>query len=364
MKKRNWLVWVCLIVVLAAFWGWRERKFIERYPPENPAWNGEALGTFYSVKLVGSRLTNEGLERLKTAIDAEFEAVERSMSVFREDSDISIFNRAPVNASVPVDKEFAGLLKRALEISDMTGGAFDPTVGPLVELWGFGRDGRHAHTPTDERIQAVRGKTGWQKLSVSKDGVLTKNLDGLMLDLGAIAKGYVVDRLAVAIRGAGIGNFMVEVGGEVYASGRNSTGLAWKIGVDSPLLNAAPGKRLVGIVSLSDRAVATSGNYRNFFKGENGTLYSHIIDPRTGFPVQMRQTGVSVIASDCATADALATALFVLGEKDGLALIDKIDGVEALFVISGYGVCFREATSSGFYETVNYEHLDSKGQTL
>jgi len=316
------------------------------------------MGTYYSIKLVYSPLDRQGLEELEKSIKAELDAVEGSMSTYDSDSEISAFNRAPAEQSFALSDEFVRLLTDALAICRLTDGAFDPTVGPLVDLWGFGKKGRSREMPSEKQIESVKLRTGWEKLVREESSAFSKRVRGLEVDLSGIAKGYAVDRVASAIRSVGFANFMVEIGGEVYAAGLNSTGIPWRIGIDAPALDAVPGDRLHGIIGISDLAVATSGDYRNYFKSEAGKLYSHIIDPRTGYPVRMPPASVTVVGKDCMTVDALATALFVLGEKRGLELVEEIDGVEALYIISDYGTRFRQAASSGFYEATNYQSVE------
>ena len=356
-NKKNWPIAFCIVLALALFWGWRERSFRDR-APSHPVLQGETMGTYYSIKLVYSPLDRQGLEELEKSIKAELDAVEGSMSTYDSDSEISAFNRAPAEQSFALSDEFVRLLTDALAICRLTDGAFDPTVGPLVDLWGFGKKGRSREMPSEKQIESVKLRTGWEKLVREESSAFSKRVRGLEVDLSGIAKGYAVDRVASAIRSVGFANFMVEIGGEVYAAGLNSTGIPWRIGIDAPALDAVPGDRLHGIIGISDLAVATSGDYRNYFKSEAGKLYSHIIDPRTGYPVRMPPASVTVVGKDCMTVDALATALFVLGEKRGLELVEEIDGVEALYIISDYGTRFRQAASSGFYEATNYQSVE------
>lgn len=351
----RWLAALLLIVVLTLFWGMREQAVIRRSRMYHEI-SGETMGTFYHIKLAYSDISNAELERMRSSVEAELDAIEQSMSTYIEDSEISRFNAMPAAGTLAIGPRFRSVMARTLELCELTRGALDPSVGPLVELWGFGGGGRRAAPPAREEVGAALERVGWRRIELAPRG-LSKSADGLTISLGAVAKGYAVDRLADVLSEMGAEDFLVEIGGELYADGVNSGGLAWRVGIDSPVLSALPGARLRGMIKVADLAVATSGDYRNYFETEDGRLYSHIIDPRSGRPVSMPPASVTVIAADCMTADALATALFVLGVEDGLEIVEKLDRVEALFIVSEPLAGLGESASSGFYDSTGYTPL-------
>lgn len=221
------------------------------------------------------------------------------------------------------DREIAAVIRAALDVGEAGGGAFDITVQPLVELWGFYSEGRAV--PDSATVESVRALTGRDRVVVKGDSV-GKLVPGLRLDLGGIAKGQALAEAARVLREAGVGSALVDAGGDVYALGRRQDGGEWRVGVRNPR-----GGGIVAVITVSDRAVVTSGDYERAFTAEDGTVYCHIIDPRTGRPARALAS-VTVVAEDPVRADAWATALFVLGAEEGLALIEATGGVEALFV--------------------------------
>lgn len=307
---------------------------------------GRTMGTTYSVKLAfpGERVPNGTI--LQANIDAVLAEVNRQMSVWDSTSEISAFNRLADDSPFPVSSGFAQVMAKSLEVARLTDGAFDVTVAPLVDLWGFGAGrARALEPPSAEEIRAALERVGYRKLKLHGKQ-LVKTDPALQLDLSAIAKGYGVDAVALWLAGQGFTDFMVEIGGEVYCRGRNAAGRPWRIGIDTPRLGALPGRQLQAVVALSDRALATSGDYRNYFE-YGGKLYSHVVDPRSGYPVETQVASASVLAPSCMEADALATALMVMGAELGLELIEKLDGVEALLIIREGPDRFRTVRSPG-----------------
>jgi thiamine biosynthesis lipoprotein len=211
------------------------------------------------------------------------------------------------------------VISLSLEISDMTGGAFDITVGPLVDLWGFGPPQRGARLPEPKRIEQTLAWVGYDKLELqSEPPAVRQTVDGLRIDLSAVAKGYAVDSLAELLKQHGIDNFLVEIGGELQLSGVRMDGTPWKIAIEKPVEEK---REVETIIPLTGTALATSGNYRNFYV-EQGQRYAHTIDPRQGRPIRHKLASATVLDPSCARADALATALMVLGETEGLRLIE------------------------------------------
>ena len=290
---------------------------------------GTAMGTSYSVKVVDAA---RSLDQAVLAEDVAecLEAVNQQMSTYRDDSELSRFNAAVADQWFGLSPATYRVLKEAERIHEITGGAFDPTVGPLVKLWNFG-PGRQPtdRVPSDEQIAEARAVVGMHHVDLrAQPPAARKDLAAVYLDLSAIAKGYAVDQVAELLDAQGMTDYMVEVGGEVRTRGRNAENLPWQIAIERP----TNGSRTIHrVLALRDRALATSGDYRNYFEIE-GARYCHILDPRSGRPVSHRLASVSVLSDSCMTADALATALFVLGPEEGLAWAER-ENLAALFLV-------------------------------
>ncbi len=285
---------------------------------------GGTMGTTYAVRLAGRPLAPGERGRLAALIRSTLAAVDARTSTFREDSELSRLNRHASVERFPVSPELLSVLLTAREVSELTGGAFDITVAPAVDAWGFGPRGVYRE-PSETEIDRLRDRTGWDKIVIDAASSTVRKLHpDVHLDLSGIAKGYAVDRLATRLRQAGWRDFLIEVGGEVYASGRAPSGRPWRVGIERPAYGspaapaASPSRPIERVVPLQDAALATSGDYRNYFE-RYGVRYSHIIDPRTLRPIRHRLASVSVLDPSCARADALATALLVLGEEHGYA---------------------------------------------
>lgn len=285
--------------------------------PQAVELSGATMGTSWHVTYlpaangVAPAAVQAGLEELLVAIND-------SMSTWQPDSEISRFNRSSPGDWVPVSAAFAEVVAEALAIGELTGGAYDVTVGPLVELWGFGPARPRIDVPSAAAIRERQQQVGQQFLELDLEQGRMRRLREVELDLSSIAKGYAVDRLAEALQGQQITDFLVEVGGEMRLSGLSPRGDAWRVAVERP----QPGARSVALgIALTDAALATSGDYRNYFEAD-GRRYSHSIDPRSGRPVAHDLVSVTVIAADCMRADAWATALIVLGAERALALAE------------------------------------------
>ncbi len=281
-------------------------------------YHGMSMGTGWRATLppedAGKTVTQE-------EIQAVLDAVDRRMSTWKKDSELSRINATEdISQDIPLSPELAKVLTAALEVSRKTGGAYDVTVGPLVNVWKFGprEEEEDFVPPADAKIAAVKEKIGWKFLEIypAKDGtpLLKRKKAGLYVDLSSIAKGYAVDQVAEALLAAGVTRFMVEVGGEVRVGEKKEDGRPWRIGIEDPLHPDGP---LYGAVQLENESLASSGGYRNFKAMSGGKRASHIIDPRTGRPVENQLLEVSVVAETCMEADAWATALSVLGEVEG-----------------------------------------------
>jgi thiamine biosynthesis lipoprotein len=300
------------------------------------------MGTTWHVTVVG-RGSTAGLQE---KIESRLEQVEQTFSTYREDSEINRFSRLPrAGEEFPVSADFASVVRTAARVHELSGGAWDGTVRPLVDLWGFGPGPPRSDPPDPETIEALRRAVGFDRIEV-RPGALVKREASVTLDLSSIAKGYGVDEVAAVVRGSGFPDFLVEVGGEVYAAGSRRGGGPWRVGVNRPRAEAAPDE-LHRVVAVRDAALATSGDYRQFFVAD-GVRYSHILDPRTGRPVGNGVVSASVLAPDCTLADGLATALVVMGAEAGVALAERLPGVEALVVVATNDGRFEDHASSGF----------------
>lgn len=279
--------------------------------PEDWVIQGSAMGTTYTIRISHppGDLTRD---ELATLLAAEIERVEALMSTYRPESELSRFNASDSTDWVPVSDDTAIVVAAAQEISRLTNGAFDVTVGPLVDIWGFGPRMDVVGRPTDEDIAQALSHVGYHKLEVQLEPPALRKSDPLLhVDLSAIAKGYGVDQAAQVLIDQGIEDYMVEIGGDLTAAGYNREGNPWRIAVERPI----PGDRaLLEVVAVEDMAIATSGDYRNFFM-QDGVLYSHTIDSRTGHPVTHKIASVSVRARSAMLADGWATALLAMGES-------------------------------------------------
>ncbi len=316
--------------------------------PPVPAWEGRTMGTFYAVRLAGAPQKPEQTQALRTAVEKRFDELNRQMSHYLPDSELARFNASASTAPYKVSAACAGVMRQALELHRATEGAFEPTLGALINLWGFGPAGPRTTKPTDDQLAAARAQCGANHLRVTPQAELQKDVPGLQLNLGGLAKGYAADEAARVLRKHGCANFFVSVGGEVVACGVNDAGRPWQVGIERPLYGAAPGAAVSAIVPLSGRALSTSGNSRQFFRAEDGRVYVHLLDPATGHPPQHTLASVTVIATNGLTADALATALFVLGPDRGLRWVEAHPDVAALFILRESADCFRLVPSRRF----------------
>lgn len=288
---------------------------------------GNTMGTTYSVQL---DVLPNGVSHteLKNQLEAILETVNQQMSTYDPESEITQFNRSESTDWLPVSDALVFLTSIAEGHSLLSNGAFDITVGPLVELWGFGSQFNNQR-PAIEAVQSTQEYIGHQLLEWrSESSALRKKHPQLQMDLSAIAKGYGVDLLAQHLNGLQVNNYLVEIGGELRAVGANPEGQPWKIGIQQPD-SAAPEAGL--ILSLSNHSVATSGDYLNFYV-EDGKRYSHIIDPRTGYPVIHQTASVTVVAETTTLADVWATTLLVLGEEAGSELAE-LNNIAAVFLV-------------------------------
>jgi FAD:protein FMN transferase len=298
-------------------------------PPEPVTLNGATMGTTWTVRL-GNIPAGVSVPALRAEIEALLERVNAQMSTYREDADISRFNRAAAGEVLTMPEDFTRVLSAALALAEATGGAYDPTVGPLVNLWGFGPDHSLDRIPPEDELAAARRQVGWQRIVFNPgSGALTQT-GGLMLDFSSIAKGYAVDLIAERLLQHGIDNHLVDIGGDLRTRGQRPDGRPWRIAIERPL---AGSREVHSVLSPGNLAMATSGSYRNFFR-DQGRDFSHSIDPRSGYPVQHALVSVTVLHESCMQADALATALSVLGPVEGLAFAQE-HGLAVMMLVAG-----------------------------
>lgn len=308
---------------------------------------GATMGTTYQVKVARGDLREERRREIHDAIRAELEGVDSAMSTYREDSELSRFNRYAEPAPFALSDATWEVFRAALEVSRLSGGALDVTVGPLVDAWGFGPGGasQGGGPPfiSEQEAETLRARIGYEKLELlDEPKAVRKQRSDLYCDLSSVAKGYAVDRVAEALARLGESDVMVEVGGEVRAHGTNDRGGPWRIGIERPQLSRGAVQRIVPLDAMS---LATSGDYRNY-REVDGERFSHIMDPRTGRPIRHRLVSVSVAHPSCMMADAWATALLVLGEDAGPETAARLD-LAALFLVRE-GDRHRELTSPAF----------------
>ncbi|MDF1591728.1 MAG: FAD:protein FMN transferase [Desulfobacterales bacterium] len=306
---------------------------------------GNTMGTTYHIKIVAGYF--DRISDLKEKIDRRLQEVNDSMSIYKADSEISRFNAIQnTEERFAVSEDFFNVTKAAEKLYRLTNGAWDGTIKPLVDLWGFGSPSAQKKIPAKQHIDWLLIDVGFRHIEISDSRHIRKKKRSLSLDLNSIAKGYAVDRVAAVIKENGIENFLVEVGGEVYASGTKKNRQPWRIGINRPQKDASP-SQVYRVVTLENLALATSGDYRNFFEIE-GRRYSHVLDPRTGHPVRNSVVSASVMAQTCTFADGLATALMVLGPDKGIELVERLENVEAMIVVQQADGRLADYFSRGF----------------
>jgi thiamine biosynthesis lipoprotein len=305
--------------------------------------SGPTMGTTYNVKFVSV----DGVEQqeLKREIDQSLLNINQLMSTYIKDSELSRFNQWRSVEPFPMSAQTLDVLIEAKRLGVMSAGLLDVTIGPLVNLWGFGPQNRPEKVPTEKLIDTTRQKVGLDKLKIGTTWA-SKSHPDLYIDLSTIAKGYAVDKLAELLQTFSINNYLVEIGGEMRLAGQKASGKPWKIAIEKPETEQ---RSIQKIISVGDNAVATSGDYRNYYE-QNGVRYSHLINPTTGYPIKHNLVSVTVIHASSMTADGLATALNVMGKEKALELAEK-DGI-AVLLITKEKDGFTEYTSSKFEQHV------------
>lgn len=320
--------------------------------------SGKTMGTTYHIKYIDHGIDTSP-EMAHQKIDDVLKEVNNQMSTYQKDSELSRFNQSKeINKPFPVSADFAEVVKAAIDLHQKTNGALDVTVGPLVNLWGFGPEKRADKEPSAEEIAARKVWTGIDKLAVTEaDGkpALVKKIPELYVDLSSIAKGFGVDKVAGYLESIGITDYLVEIGGEIHTKGVNEKGQSWQIAIEKPEFDGS--RSVEQIVGLSNLSMATSGDYRNYFE-ENGKRFSHEIDPTTGYPIQHNLASITVVNPSCMLADGYATGLFVLGAEKALAVAEKEN--LAIYMIIKTDKGFETKMSTAFAKLMDTKKEGSK----
>ena len=324
-RTRKNLVWVLLLLAGTV---WILARHNRSVPYQRDS--GLIFGTVYNI-------TYQHAENLKADIEAEMLRFDGSLSPFNDTAVITRVNRGE---DIVTDSLFRNVFRRSMQISRETAGAFDITVAPLVNAWGFGF--KKGQFPDSAAVDSLRRLVGYEKVSLTPEGRVTKTDPRVMLDCSAVAKGYAVDIIAQLLRRRGVENFMVDIGGEVVTGGRNPQNALWRIGVNKPVDDSlSTNQELQTVLHVSGVGIATSGNYRNYYYHE-GRKYAHTIDPATGYPALHHLLSATLIASDCMSADAYATACMVMGLERAKAFVESRPDLDAYFIY---------ADSAGHYQT-------------
>lgn len=343
------LILVGLVILLGvSYW-----HFFIRTPPAGEGSigrdalriTGDTMGTYFVVEIVAESAGQlQRADEYSNAVSAALQDVDSKMSTYKPDSELSRFNRERVPEPFVFSEQTFAVIRMAQQVSEQTDGAFDITVGPLVDAWGFGPDGP-AEPPGEALLAQLRERVGYTMLDVDPaTQTVEKRYGAVEIDLSAIAKGYAVDRIAETLNEMNLNHYMIEIGGEVRTRGQSPSGDDWNIGIESPDDKTGG---IVHTVKLSGMALATSGDYRNFYEDAEGQRVPHTIDPRTGVPVSHAAASVSVVHHECALADAYATAMMVLGPDQGLTLAEQL-GMPVLFLVHTDAGGFEKRASTAF----------------
>lgn len=284
--------------------------------------SGQTMGSAWTVKVAGP--LRASAEDLRAGVQARFDAVNQALSTYRADSALSRFNSDDSGQWIDIDAELGEVLSYALSLAEDSGGAYDVTVGPLVNLWGFGPDPATRRVPDSAVLESARARVGWRKVEVDATNRRARKAPGVRVDLSSLGKGRGVDRVAEYLDAQGVTNYLIDLSGKLRARGLNPQRGPWRVAVEPPEADAGSVQPFFEpqIIELANQSVATAGDYRRFFEID-GTHYSHIIDPRTGWPVTHTTVSASAIAPDCMHADALATVLMAMSPDEAVALANR-----------------------------------------
>ncbi len=341
-RRARVLLGASLLVLGLASW---HRLYLADLPGPLFEFSGETMGTTFRVKVAADSMSRSEYRAVSDSILAILDAVDGAMSTWDPDSELSRFNSGPDAAAFPASDELLEVFRAAEEVSQLSQGAFDVTVAPLVQAWGFGANARMPGGPDAAELAVLRRRVGWQLVDIDAEaGSLSKRYADTVCDLSAIAKGYAVDRVTAGLLQRGYTATLVEVGGELRASGTKRGNAPWRVAIEVP-----DGLREVhDVIPLTDLAMATSGDYRDYYELD-GVRISHTIDPRTGRPIHHALASVTVIHRDATYADAFATALNVLGPEEGYALAQELN-LAAYFILRTKDGTFTSAETLPFAE--------------
>ena len=340
MLKKHRLFPIILVLAVIVVWFFRQNSV----KLTKVSFNGETMGTFYNIIYLHPEGTN-----FKNAIDSLLIEWNKSLSTYIPDSEISQFNHS--NSFRFESPYFYPVLVKSKEVFDATNGAFDPTVMPLVNAWGFGPEPNEM--PDSARIAELKKLVGFNKIIFDSIEV-RKTIPGMSLDFSAIAKGYGVDVVGEFLKQKGIENYLVDIGGEITCRGINDRGTPWTTGIEDPTVEFLD-RKIKAIIEVTDKAIATSGNYRNFYI-KDGKKYAHTIDPYTGYPVEHSMLSTTIIANDCMTADAFATAFMVLGIDSAIPVIMAHPEMDAYFIFSDNEGKVQTFMTDGFKSILKSEN--------
>lgn len=345
MKKKRIFSWCCLALcglMLAAC----------NKEPQITTLSGKTMGTTYHIKYIDDGSSAADTERTHEQVETILKDVNDKMSTYIPSSELSRFNQSrQTDTPVEISADLATVIGEALRLNRLTEGALDITVGPLVNLWGFGPEKRVEKQPTAQQLAQRQAWVGIEKLKLSeKDGrfYLEKTVPELYVDLSAIAKGFGVDKVADYIESIGIADYLVEIGGEIRAKGHNLEGKVWQIAIEKPTFDGS--RAVEQVIGLGNLAMATSGDYRNYFE-DNGKRFSHEIDPKSGYPIQHHLASITVLDPSSMRADGLSTGLFVLGEDKALQIAEQHNLPVYLIIKTQDG--FSTKMSSAFEKLLN-----------
>lgn len=334
LTTRATILLIVAVVVLAA--ATAHRLLFAALPGPIFEFAGETMGTSFVVKIAAEELSREDHAAIADAIRERLARVNASMSTWDPDSEISRFNRHASTEPFPASRELRKVIAAAFDVSAASGGAFDVTVRPLVQAWGFGDGARLPGGPDPQELESLRQRVGYQRIRVEGEA-LVKSHPAAECDLSAIAKGYGVDAVSNQLVRMGFANHLVEIGGELRGRGRKLDGTAWRVAIEVPDYDG--GRGIQDVVPLVEWGMATSGDYRNYYE-QDGRRISHTIDPRDGRPIRHALASVTVQTQEALWADAWATALNVLGPEEGYALAEERE-LAAYFIIREQGGTFR-----------------------
>lgn len=347
MKLKHTLTWLTAAVLALSLVACKEK-------PEIISLTGNTMGTTYHIKYIDNGKLQKTPKEVHKQIETILKDVNDKMSTYIPTSELSRFNQnMQTDTPVEISADLAKVIGEAIRLNQLTDGALDITVGPIVNLWGFGPEKNADKQPTAEQIAERQAWVGINKLKLTPQNEgkfsLEKSVSQLYIDLSSIAKGFGVDKVAEHIENIGVQHYMVEIGGEIRAKGKNIENKDWQIAIEKPTLDGS--RAIEQVIGLQDLAMATSGDYRNYFE-QNGTRFSHEIDPKTGYPIQHHLASITVLAPSAMTADGLSTGLFVLGEEKALQIAIQHNLPVYLIIKSSTG--FETKMSPAFEKILNF----------